>query len=201
MTPVQVVATRVRELRQRRGLSLQQLADLCAEAGFPDLGRQVLTKLENGRRESVSIAEVLALAYVLDAPPVSLFVPLDGRTQLQLTPDIQLSGFTALGWVTGDSEPGDPERRQRWREVSSPVKLHADLRTRFNAAVRQEVNSDQQWFRSELQGLAQILNAMVETGIAPPTIPGDWLHSMRSEGWLKYPDELRSSDGDGDGAD
>ncbi len=74
-TPTQVVAQRVRELRTRHGWSAQALADRCADAGMPHLVRDVLANLEAGRRESVTIDEVMVLAYVLDVAPVDLIVP------------------------------------------------------------------------------------------------------------------------------
>jgi transcriptional regulator with XRE-family HTH domain len=70
-----VVARRVREVRSRRGWSAQELADRLREAGFPELDRGIIANLESGRRRSVSIDEVLALALVLDMAPVHLFVP------------------------------------------------------------------------------------------------------------------------------
>lgn len=70
----QVVARRVREIRDKRGWSAQKLAEKCAEAGAEHLDRDVLANLETGRRRNVSIDEVLVLALVLDVAPIHLFI-------------------------------------------------------------------------------------------------------------------------------
>ncbi|MFI6068223.1 helix-turn-helix transcriptional regulator [Micromonospora sp. NPDC051227] len=74
MTWTANVSERVRELRKRRGWSAQRLAEEMTAVGVP-WERQVVTKLENGQRQSVSLDEAVALAYVLDVAPVHLFVP------------------------------------------------------------------------------------------------------------------------------
>ena len=47
-----------------------------------DWTRIVVTKLETGRRQSVSVEELLALAYVLNVAPVHLLVPWDDDAAL-----------------------------------------------------------------------------------------------------------------------
>lgn len=76
MTPADVVATRVRELRRRRGLTAQQLAEAMTKAGVP-WSRGVVAKLENDRRgdKGVTVAELFALALVLEVAPTELLSP------------------------------------------------------------------------------------------------------------------------------
>jgi transcriptional regulator with XRE-family HTH domain len=95
-----LVARRVRELRDRRGWSAQELANRCADAGWPQLDRGVLANLENGRRRSVSIDEVLVLALVLDVAPVHLVVPTTDRA-VQVGKWIVGSG-PVREWVRGN---------------------------------------------------------------------------------------------------
>lgn len=191
VTPIEVVGKRVRELRQRRGMSAQSLADRCAEAGFPELKRQVITNLENGRRESVSLTELLGLAYALDAPPVLLFIPFDGRTVLRISPEIQMSDLQAFTWVSGEQEPEDRERRQRWREVASPVYLHRSLWRIFEMIQNAEWREDSKSMEGFLHSMAKNLDAMIETGITPPALPSDWVETMRARGWLEHPSEVQ----------
>ncbi|MEV6980030.1 helix-turn-helix transcriptional regulator [Sphaerisporangium sp. NPDC051017] len=193
VTPIEVVGKRVRELRQRRGMSAQNLADRCAEAGFPELKRQVITNLENGRRESISLTELLGLAYALDAPPALLFIPLDGRTLLRISPEIEMGDLQALMWVSGEREPEDRERRQRWREVAAPVNLHRDLWRLFEVIVQSEWLEDQSTVNGYLRSMAKVLDAMIETGITPPAVPADWVEKMRANGWLEHPGEVRTN--------
>lgn len=72
--PMPVLADRVRELRTLHGWSAERLAEEMRQQGVP-WERMVVTKLENGRRQSIGLDELLALAYVLDVAPVHLVVP------------------------------------------------------------------------------------------------------------------------------
>jgi hypothetical protein len=71
-TPTAVIAARVRELRGAR--SADWLAREMQRQGI-GWTRLVVTKLETGRRQSVSVEELLALAAVLDVSPLHLLVP------------------------------------------------------------------------------------------------------------------------------
>jgi transcriptional regulator with XRE-family HTH domain len=74
LKPTEVVAARVHEERSRRGWSAAELARRLQAAGLP-WERIVVTKLETGRRQSVSAEELLALAAVLEISPLHLLVP------------------------------------------------------------------------------------------------------------------------------
>lgn len=73
-TPTAAVAYRVRQLRERRGLTAQELADLMNGQGIA-WKRSTVAKLENGNRESVTLQEWLTLAVVLNVAPLHLLVP------------------------------------------------------------------------------------------------------------------------------
>lgn len=68
------VARQVRLIRQRRGLSGAKVAERMGDAGV-SWTRGTIAKLETGRRQTVSIDEVIALAYALDVPVVHLLPP------------------------------------------------------------------------------------------------------------------------------
>jgi len=74
LTPTRVIAERVRELRDDRGWSTSDLARAMRAAGVP-WERGVVTKLEAGYRQSVTVTELLTLAAVLDVAVVHLLVP------------------------------------------------------------------------------------------------------------------------------
>jgi len=54
-------------------MTVQALADECAKLGLP-LGRVTITKLEGGKREAVSIAEMIVLARALSVAPADLLI-------------------------------------------------------------------------------------------------------------------------------
>ncbi len=113
VTPHHVIASRVRELRKRRGWSAERLAQEMARVGVP-WERMVVTKLETGRRASITVEELLALAYVLEVAPVHVIVPTDGDEELyRVTPAgvPQVTRSQVRHWVRGFEElPGQDPR-------------------------------------------------------------------------------------------
>lgn len=200
-TPSEVIAVRIKELRQRRGLSVAKLATRCEELGMPKLNRDVITNIEViGRRQDVGVTELMVLALALDVPPALLLVPLDGRTDLQVTPEITMSSMRALFWLAGERHPvDDPEQRKRWRETIGPIHQHRSYQEFFWRAFRAE-SRDHDALAAELRELSRVIDSMIEGGITPPAVPGDWLKIMLDHDWLRYPDDVRAQeDGTDDG--
>jgi transcriptional regulator with XRE-family HTH domain len=110
-----VVAERVKELRQQRGMSAQKLADHCAHIWREtQLDRDVIANLENGRRRSVSIDEVLVLAGALMVTPVELMTPSEGDLQIGDVGDppfdhaFELTPAELREWLSGRVPPMAP---------------------------------------------------------------------------------------------
>jgi transcriptional regulator with XRE-family HTH domain len=104
-----LIAERVKKLRVDRGLSAQRLADELNKVGIP-WERMVVTKLENGRRASVSVEELWALAYVLDVAPIDL-VQIQQDGFVSITPDLAIPADEARAWARGDEPaPGQDPR-------------------------------------------------------------------------------------------
>jgi len=62
----------------------------------------VVTKLETRRRKSITVEELLALAYVLDVAPVYLLLPVDDeRAPYAYTPDRTAEVWRVREWVRG----------------------------------------------------------------------------------------------------
>ncbi|MGW2040488.1 helix-turn-helix domain-containing protein [Streptomyces virginiae] len=99
-SPVEVIARRVKEVRGRKGLTAQQLADRLRDAGVP-WDRATVTKLETNRRQNVSVVELLALARVLDVAPVHLLVPLYEGPYM-VTPVEAAAADRARAWIRGE---------------------------------------------------------------------------------------------------
>ncbi|MGP4092758.1 helix-turn-helix domain-containing protein [Streptomyces sp. KR55] len=121
------VAERVQQVRKKRGWTVKQLAERCAELGAPELTAQALYNLENGRRDDsgrrrrdVTVDELLKLAYVLSVAPVHLLVPpVDGDA---VVPYRFIEGVTttpgfARAWIRGQSPIGRVVAREYFSEV------------------------------------------------------------------------------------
>ena len=118
--PSDVVAARVRQVRNKRDMTVANLAARCAELGAPQLTVQALYKLE-GQRESatrrprpVTVDELLALAAALNCPPVCLLVPPDDSdAPYAVTAAVTEYRFGVRAWIRGtgplldDDDPRD----------------------------------------------------------------------------------------------
>jgi transcriptional regulator with XRE-family HTH domain len=112
LAPTAVIAAKVRELRKDRGWSAEQLAARMRAAGI-EWTRLVVAKLETGRRQAVSVEELLSLAAVLGVSPLHLLVPPLPQPQLaapgepndnapyQVTPTQAVPCYQVRQWVRG----------------------------------------------------------------------------------------------------
>jgi len=98
-----LVAREVRRYRENRRpkMSAQQLADRTAELGMP-IPRSVLANLESGRRETVSVAEVLVLAAALGVSPIELMCPVGFDEKAEMLPGRMMDPREAMRWFTGE---------------------------------------------------------------------------------------------------
>jgi transcriptional regulator with XRE-family HTH domain len=133
LTPTEVVAARMKALRKKRNLTAAGLAERMKAEGVP-WERIVVTKLETGRRASVSVDELLALAKVLNCPLVMLLTARDDDARdYQITSTVTESMGTVRAWMRGqrplgDADPGDYfGELPRGEFVSVSVTARADV--------------------------------------------------------------------------
>ena len=98
------VADQVRHWRKQRGMTAAELADRTEQLGYL-IPRSVIANLENHRRNTITIAEVLVLAAALDVPPVLLIAPVGRRREAEVLPGLRLSTWRIRGWIHGVVEP------------------------------------------------------------------------------------------------
>lgn len=108
----------VKALRRARDWSAQQLADEMTKVGVP-WNRHIVVNLEQGRRKSLRVHEVLALAYVLEVEtPLDVLVPYVSAL-FPVTPDVQAATGPVRDWFYGETGPlrvwleTDPDTRNR----------------------------------------------------------------------------------------
>lgn len=135
-----IAARRIREARNRRGWTVKDLAAQCKKAGAVKLTAAVITNLETRRRpgREISAEELLALALVLEVPPVQLLSPLDGDEVLEVVPGEGKDPVAAAAWLSDEdwslgaarmaasSLPGETERVLRYRD--SPLAMIRGVR-------------------------------------------------------------------------
>ena len=123
--PVSTISTRVKNLRARKRWTGAELGERMTRLGVP-WDRSIVANLENGRRKSVSVSELLALSVALDTAPIHLLIPTtEGR--YRITPELEQSTARARAWVRGDAPlPGTDTRIFR-TEVPEDEFPDADL--------------------------------------------------------------------------
>jgi transcriptional regulator with XRE-family HTH domain len=113
----------MRDLRDGRGWSAQRLAEEMTKVGIP-WDRSIVANIENGRRASVSVEELLALAYVLSVAPVHLVIPpVDAddsdRTPYRIVPSSEWTSTpsVARAWIRGQTPLRGVDARRYFSEV------------------------------------------------------------------------------------
>jgi len=141
------VGERVRMYRTQLNLSAQNLANRTASLGY-EVKRSVIAEMENGKRTTVSVADVFVLARALAVPPVALLLPIETSGQVRLLPGKQTDVWTAYDWISGKNDGLNiPEyllqiddnrnvgllvetyeaERANWYKVSEPLRLQFRL--------------------------------------------------------------------------
>ncbi len=81
-TASETVGERVRAIRRTRQLTVEDLAAMCADAGYPELTRDAIYAIESGRRlggrrrRTVSIDELFGFAKAFNVPLAVLLWPI-----------------------------------------------------------------------------------------------------------------------------
>jgi transcriptional regulator with XRE-family HTH domain len=106
-TASDVAATRIKEVRRLRGLSVRKLAELCKAAGASDLSENVIENIERSRTGSarrgrdVTLDQWLILARVLNTPPLALVLPGVEDTDYRITPQVSEPAARVGRWLAG----------------------------------------------------------------------------------------------------
>jgi len=72
----------------------------------PNWSRSTVVKLENNKRESLSVADLLALALVLGVPPVSLLADPRRTEPVPVAEGVEVSAWEAVLWMIGSGTIG-----------------------------------------------------------------------------------------------
>jgi transcriptional regulator with XRE-family HTH domain len=207
------VGARVKEYRLRLGLTREQVAERCRKIGS-DITASVLVNIETGRRDKktgvrrrdVTIDEVLALAYVLDVPPLILIAGDDYLAPVRVTPDLQIGWSYGMTWVTGeeepywvrgretphvdDVEPLDPERHRRWEETVSQFAESRTIKTYVMRMRQLQRRRDKRSYMDFLREMARVSDLRAMAGKGVPFYDRKILDTMLEQDWLEHPDEV-----------
>lgn len=98
----ETIASQIQRTRVARGMSAQQLADATASLGY-EIPRSVIANLESGRRDTISVAELMVLGRALQVPPVSLVFPIGLADSAEVVPGTSVPTWAAAKWFSGEA--------------------------------------------------------------------------------------------------
>jgi transcriptional regulator with XRE-family HTH domain len=137
---VAAIAEQIKRFRQERDMSAQQLADETAKLGFL-VPRSVIANLESGRRNSITVPEILVIARALQVAPLLLLFPVGQQEIFEVTPGINVTAWDAAKWFAGDADDPaqsvDPASRRVYR---SPISLFRDHDTGLRSVWKARAN-------------------------------------------------------------
>jgi transcriptional regulator with XRE-family HTH domain len=126
-TPTAVCSSRIREIRGARGLSASALANRLADLGRPELNRSVIANIENGRRDAISLEELVAFALALDVAPLDLVTPAGESAAVTVLPDWEEDAIAFRSWFAGE-EPLDRVDAEAYFDQPHPRLVRARRR-------------------------------------------------------------------------
>lgn len=152
--------------RKRRGWNTERLAEECAALGMPELTSSVLRNIESGRRNSngtrqrtVSIDELVGIAYALKVSPSYLLIPYPEHEYVDVTPERQIPTYLMSEWFSGNYKPAEI-----YADDSSN-----DKREQVQNAIR-NLQSHQGWIirrQAANRSLKHSYNKLMETPASP----------------------------------
>jgi transcriptional regulator with XRE-family HTH domain len=110
-SPNTIVGRQLRELRESRRMTQQQLVDKLSEMGVdPKPARATIARTELGER-NIGLDEAFALAAALDVSPARLMLPAHEAVRVAITPNLDVSARDARMWLRGSKAlPGQDGR-------------------------------------------------------------------------------------------
>ena len=90
----------------------------------PNWSRSTVVKLENNKRESLSVADLLALALVLGVPPVSLLADPRRTEPVPVAEGVEVGAWEAVLWMIGSGTIGRGIASDRRSSVAMDLIWH-----------------------------------------------------------------------------
>jgi transcriptional regulator with XRE-family HTH domain len=104
INPHVLIGERVEKIRMARGMTRDKLAATLQDMGL-DWSRLTVNRLEIGRRENITVIELLALCTALDIAPVDLLVPAYLENQsYRVAPKASAEASTVREWIRGEMQ-------------------------------------------------------------------------------------------------
>ena len=111
LTADQLVADQIRALRDRRGISQQQLADALGWT------QSIVARIESGQR-TISVSELLQISWALDVAPVHLLAASFRPQDVPIQGGLRLAPKDAREWIRGETPIPGGDHRSYYDNIS-----------------------------------------------------------------------------------
>ena len=129
---VDEVASRIgREVAKLRGeRSGQWLSDQTAAVG-KRISKASISEIENGKRKSVSVADLMVLAAALEVPPIVLLFPGIPDGNLEVLPGRDTDAWSAVEWFVGEDKRDSLPKLVRHRNTTARRLKEHELHVKY----------------------------------------------------------------------
>jgi transcriptional regulator with XRE-family HTH domain len=167
------IAAELKVQRTEQKLSAQKLADRCEELGFP-VPRAVITNLENGHREAVTVAELLVLARALGISAAQLVAGLGHADAVEVLPEQTVQTWDVFRWLVGEARLDEVNGHLQASTIEGSrdvVLLFRDHDRYCQSIIGPGSPTDDGTVSLLRDSLRRIRERMRELGLTPPALP------------------------------
>jgi transcriptional regulator with XRE-family HTH domain len=172
-----VAAERVLQLRKRRGMTRDQLAERCRHLGLTGMSAAALANIETGRRDAegrrrreVTVDELIVFGRALEVPPVLLVAPFDVLDDIEILPGYTMTAHNAWRWLTGEMTWFDGDQFGGRADVVDAYDRHARA---MAGAIVAQIEGDQRRVQEHLKELTWVRHEMRGRGWRVPPLAED----------------------------
>jgi transcriptional regulator with XRE-family HTH domain len=130
LTPQNAFRQQLKALREKRGWSQERLAEKVTELGTP-MDQRVVSNIESGTRQDISLDEAFVIAAALNVPPPLLWLPLGAEDRVEITAKSKIHPHLAAQWFTGRAPLATTAQKAigvaEWHEAAAPLRLFDEL--------------------------------------------------------------------------
>lgn len=171
----EIAGAQIKRHRQAQKLTTEQLAARVTSAGFKCSRDQVVNlERKSGRRQSITVGEIIIFAAVLGLPPAVLLIPIGSSDPVEYLPGRGTDAWAAYQWFTGsgsDALVGDAWFPTQLDEATLQLNVyrrHTDAVRHLDAAAQRGESSAAEGYRA---AVAAIRNEIRAHGWHPPSLP------------------------------
>lgn len=161
-------------------MTAAQLSEACAALGV-DVPSRTITNWETGKRATIAVTELMAVAEALGVAPISLMFPLGQAEQVEVLPGREVAMWDAVAWFTDEALLEAAAPTGSARAVVDAFRGHAAavhtalMSLRIREERRRQAGANLAYadamLMDDLAALRALREGMRADGLVPPPVP------------------------------